>query len=163
MRRKWNVFVRYSIGMFGVGTEMHTHTHGEILWWVMFWGCFNYRGPGALVRIDGIMNSTKYQGILADNLVPSARRLGLGRRWTFQQDNDQKHSSRSIQKWFCDNKINVLKRSVGQHKPKNLKDLDRICQEVWSKISPNVFLMLVRNYRKRLQAVFLARGGCTKY
>ena len=25
----------------------------------MFWGCFNSRGPGALVRIDGITNSTK--------------------------------------------------------------------------------------------------------
>ena len=42
----------------------------------MFWGCFNSRGPGALVRIDGIINSTKYQVILAKNLVPSARRLG---------------------------------------------------------------------------------------
>ena len=47
---------------------------------VMFWGCFNSIGPGALVRIDCIMNSTKYLAILAENLVPSARRLGLGRR-----------------------------------------------------------------------------------
>ena len=31
---------------------------------VMFWGCFNSRGPGALVEIDGIMNSTKFQAIL---------------------------------------------------------------------------------------------------
>ena len=149
---------------------------------VMFWGCFNSRGPGALVRVDGIMNSTKYQAILAENLVPSARRLGLGRRWTFQQDNDPKHTSRSTQKWFRDNKINVLqwpsqspdlnpienlwaelKRSVDKHKPKNVKDLERICQEEWSKIPPNVFLNLVKNYRKRLHAVILARGGCTKY
>lgn len=149
---------------------------------VMFWGCFNSRGPGALVRIDGIMNSTKYQAILAENLVPSARRLRLGRRWTFQQDNDPKHTSRSTQKWFRDNKINVLqwpsqspdlnpienlwaelKRSVDKHKPKNVKDLERICQEEWSKIPPNVFLNLVKYYRKRLHAVILARGGCTKY
>ena len=74
----------------------------------MFWGCFNSSGPGALVQIDGIMNSTKFQAILADNLVASARRLGLGRRWTFQQDNDLKHTTTSTQKWFCDNKINVL-------------------------------------------------------
>ena len=45
---------------------------------VMFWGCFNSRGPGAMVMIDDIMNSTKYQAIWAENLVPSARRLGLG-------------------------------------------------------------------------------------
>ena len=38
---------------------------------VMFYGCL---GPGALFRINGIMNSTKYQAILAENLVPSARR-----------------------------------------------------------------------------------------
>ena len=93
------------------------------------------------------MNSTKYQAILAENLVPSARRLGLGHRWTFQKDNDLKHTSRSTQKWFLDNKSNVLqrpsqspdlnpikklwaelKRSVDKHKPKNVKDFERICQ-----------------------------------
>ena len=44
---------------------------------VMFWGCLI---PAALVRVDGIINSSKYQAILAENLVPSSRRLGLGRR-----------------------------------------------------------------------------------
>lgn len=135
---------------------------------VMFWGCFNSRGPEALVKIDDIMNSTKYQAILADNLVASARRLGLGRMWTFQQDIDPKHTSRSTQKWFCDNKINVLpwpsqspdlnpieilwaelKRAVEKRKPENVKDLERICIEEWSKIPTNVFLNLVKHYRKR--------------
>ena len=127
-------------------TEMHKEKHiiptvkyggGSI----MFWGCFNSSGPGTLVRIDGIMNSSKYQAILAENVVPSARRLGLGCRRTFQQDNDPKHTSRSTQKWFRDNKINVLqwpsqspnlspienllKRSVDKHKPKNVKDLEK--------------------------------------
>ena len=56
-----------------------------------------------------------------------------------------------------------LKRSVAKHKPKNVKDPERICQEEWSKIPPNVFLNLVKNYRKRLHAVILARSGYTKY
>ena len=37
-----------------------------------------------------------------------------------------------------------LKRSVDKHKPKNVKDLERICQEEWSKIPPNVFLNLAK-------------------
>ena len=75
---------------------------------VMFWGCLNSRGPRALIRIDGIMNSTKYQAILAENLVPSARRLGLGHRWTFQQHNDPKHTSRSTQKWFREKPVGLV-------------------------------------------------------
>lgn len=63
-------------------------------------------GQGALVKIDGMMRSTKYLAILTDNLVASARKLRLSRMWTFQQDNDLKHTS--TQKCFCDNKINVL-------------------------------------------------------
>ena len=55
------------------------------------------------------------------------------------------------------------KRSADKHKPMNVKDLERICQEEWSKIYPNVFLNLFKKYRKRLHAVILARGVCTKY
>ena len=36
---------------------------------LMLWGCFAASGPRALVKINGIMNSTKYQDILAKNLV----------------------------------------------------------------------------------------------
>ena len=72
---------------------------------LMIWGCFAASGPGALFKINRIMNSTTYQDILAQNLVASARKLRLDCRWTFQQDNDPKHISKSTQKWFCENKI----------------------------------------------------------
>src|SRR4029434_1027046 len=58
------------------------------------------KGPGHLVRIHGIMDSIKYQQILNENLTASARKLKMGRGWTFQQDNDPKHTSKSTQKWF---------------------------------------------------------------
>ena len=63
-------------------------------------GSLRLWGPGALVKINGIINSSKYQGILAKNLLDSARKLRLGHKWTFQQDNDPKHTSKSTQKWF---------------------------------------------------------------
>ena len=149
---------------------------------LMLWGCFASTGPGALVKVNGIMNSTQYQDILAKNLVASARRLKLGRKWIFQQDNDPKHTSKSTKKWLIDHKINILqwpsqspdlnpienlwfqlKRAVHKRRPKDIKDLERFCMEEWSKIPPNVFSNLIKHYRKRLSAVILARGGCTKY
>ena len=42
------------------GDTLHTHSCSGS---VMFWGCFNSRGPGALVKINDIMDSTKYQAI----------------------------------------------------------------------------------------------------
>src|SRR4029434_5362295 len=86
-------------GGFGVDRKMigdHTEKHliptvkygGGSL---MLWGCFSSKGPGHLVRIHGIMDSIKYQQMLNENQTASARKLKMGRGWTFQQDNDPKH------------------------------------------------------------------------
>jgi hypothetical protein len=55
----------------------------------MLWGSFISTGPAALVNVYGV-NSTMYQEILAKNLFASARKLKLGRKWIFLQDNDPK-------------------------------------------------------------------------
>ncbi|KAI4884767.1 hypothetical protein NFI96_004126, partial [Prochilodus magdalenae] len=74
----------------------------------MLWACFSSKGPGNLVRVHGIMNALKYQGILKQNLVASARKLKMGRHWVFQQDNDPKHMAKSTQKWFTTHRIKLL-------------------------------------------------------
>ena len=56
----------------------------------MFWGCFSAKSVGALVRVNRIMKKEDYRDILEVNLKQSARNLGMGRRWIFQQDNDPK-------------------------------------------------------------------------
>ncbi len=58
----------------------------------MLWGCFSAAGTGRLVAIEGKMNADKYRDILDENLLQSAQDLRLGRRFTFQQDNDPKSS-----------------------------------------------------------------------
>ena len=77
----------------------------------MLWGRFSAEGTGILVRIEGEMNGAKYSEILVENLLQRAQDLRLGRRFTFQQDNDPKHTAKTTQEWLRDESLNVLKWS----------------------------------------------------
>jgi hypothetical protein len=66
---------------------------------IMLWRCFSLAGTETLVRIEGMMDGTKYREILEGNLFQSYRDLRLGRRFTFQQDNDPKHTAKATLEW----------------------------------------------------------------
>jgi hypothetical protein len=86
----------------------------------MLWGCFSAAGTGRPVRIEGKMNGVKYREILDDNLLQSAQDFRLGRKFTFQQDNDPKHTAKTTQEWLWDKFLNVLEW------PNQSPDLDSI-------------------------------------
>ncbi len=54
------------------------------------------------------MNAAKYRDILDENLLQSAQDLRLGRRLTFQQDNDPKHTAKITKEWLHNNSVTVL-------------------------------------------------------
>ena len=54
------------------------------------------------------MNGAKYREILDENLLQSAQDLRLRRRFTFQQDNDPKHTAKTMQELLRDKALNVL-------------------------------------------------------
>ncbi len=54
------------------------------------------------------MNAAKYRDILDENLLQSAQDLRLGRRFTFQQDNDPKHTAKITKEWLHNNSVTVL-------------------------------------------------------
>uniref|UniRef100_A0A674A3F9 Tc1-like transposase DDE domain-containing protein n=1 Tax=Salmo trutta TaxID=8032 RepID=A0A674A3F9_SALTR len=94
---------------------------------IMLAGCFSAAGTGRLVRIEGKMNGVKE--ILDENLLQSAKDLRLGRKFTFQQDKDPKHTAKTMQEWLRDKPLNVLewpsqnmKIAVQQHSPSNLTE-----------------------------------------
>ena len=116
-----------------------------------------------------------YQRILEWNVGPSVRKLGLRQRsWVFQQDNDPKHTSKSTQKWFKTKRWRVLKwpamspdlnpikhlwrdlkTAVGRRHPSNLRHLEQLAKEEWSKIPVERCKKLIDGYRKRLISVVL--------
>ncbi|KAL0190227.1 hypothetical protein M9458_012925, partial [Cirrhinus mrigala] len=148
---------------------------------IMLWGCFSAAGTGRLVAIEGKMNAAKYRDILDENLLQSAQDLRLGRRFTFQQDNDPKHTAKIIE-WLHNNSVTVLewpsrspdlnpiehllrdlKMAVHQHSPSNLTELERICKEEWQRIPKSRCEKLVASFPKRLMAVLDQKGASTKY
>ena len=66
---------------------------------IQVWGCISAGGVGDLVRIDGIMNAEKYRQILIHHAIPSGRRL-IDPRFTFQQDNDPKHTANKVKRYL---------------------------------------------------------------
>ena len=74
---------------------------------IMLWGCFSVTATGKLVRIEGIMDCTKYREIIEGNLLQSSRDLRLGWRCTFQQDNDPKHIAKATVEWLKGKHLNV--------------------------------------------------------
>jgi hypothetical protein len=57
----------------------------------MLWGRFSVAGTGRLVRTEAKMNGAKYREVLDEYLLQSTQDLGLGRRFTFQQDSNPMH------------------------------------------------------------------------
>ena len=120
----------------------------------MLWGCFSSAGTGALVRIEEKMDGAKYRKIREENLLPSARKLRLEQKFTFQHDNDLKHTAKATLEWLKNKKINVLewpsqspdqnpiknplhdlKIAVHKCSPCNLTELEQFCTEEWANIT----------------------------
>ena len=139
----------------------------------MLWGCFSANGPGNTV--NSTMKKEQYIKILNNNIRQSAEKLGLGRQWTFQHENNPKHTAKVVKKWLADKNINVLqwprlenlwrelKIRLMARRPSNLKELELIAKHEWAKIPVETCKKLLSNYRTRLIAVIANKGFSTDY
>lgn len=148
---------------------------------VMVWGCFSRDLVGPIHRINGIMDQEMYKGILRDVMLPHAKDK-MPRGWWFQQDNDPKHTAKSVKEFFKSKKIRVMDwpsqspdlnpiEHLWEHvdrqfkglKPKNKDELFENIKNVWQNIPLDVIINLIDSLPRRCQAVIKAKGYPTKY
>ena len=134
-------------------------------------------GVGELYFIERNMNSNMYCEILQQSMISSLQKLG--RRATFQHNNDSKHTSKTtiallkrlwveLAKhvyWLEPNRTSwgILKRKVEVFKVSNICQLCDIVMEEWKSIPMATCGALVNSMPWRVNVVLYNDGGHTKY
>lgn len=148
---------------------------------IMVWGCFSGQGIGPIHKIDGIMDRFMYRDILKDVMLPYAEEE-MPLKWTFQQDNDPKHTSKVVKEWFQNNLIEVLRwpaqspdlnpienlweivnLKINRENCKTKENLFEAVKIAWEAISPDIINNLISSMPKRCACVIQNKGFATKY
>jgi transposase len=161
---------------------------------IMVWGSFHASGTGILKRITGTMDKNKYHTILTRTVIPEIKKLNAQEIndviWTFQQDNDPKHTAKKNKK-YLENKLkeeevkfevlpwpsqspdlnpiehvwNKLKNALRDRpeRPSSLDQLFEFVKEEWEKLPKDYLRVLVESLPRRIEAVIENRGGSIPY
>lgn len=149
---------------------------------VIVWGCFAACGVGKIKLITETMTGKVYIDILDECLKKSVLKLGISRRYIFQQDNDPKHTCKLAQEYFKKKKIKILEwppqspdlnpienlwsyldGELPFEQRKNKTEFFNLIRRKWEEISADITQNLILSMNRRLEAVIKAKGGPTKY
>jgi hypothetical protein len=152
---------------------------------IMVWGCMTAHGPGYLCKLERRMDQHVYKEILEDELCRTVEYYGMEvDQVVFQQDNDPKHTAKSIKEWLAEQRFDVLewppqspdlnpiehlwahlKQQLNKYEtaPKGIIELWSRVEEEWNKIDQATCMNLIESMPRRVRAVIKAKGKWTKY
>lgn len=127
------------------------------------------------------MTAQVYKELLENTMLPHAT-TRMAKRWTFQQDNDPKHTSNLVKLWMKRNKVPILEwpsqspdlnpiehlweeleRRIRVRTYKNTDELMAGLEQEWFKIPIERLIALVDSMPDRCAAVIASNGYATKY
>lgn len=149
---------------------------------IMVWGCMAASGVGRLHIVDGMVNATKYMGILQKCMVPSAQQL-FQEQFLFQDDNTPYHRANLVTKWKSQNNIRTLDwpaqspdlnpienlwhkvaLEISKRHPTNKRELIESLIAAWNRVVTHDHLVkLVHSMPKRCRQVLKSKGWPIKY
>ena len=149
---------------------------------IHIWGGISVRGATRIIMFTGIMDVPKYVKILEIGLVPFITKcFPEGHR--LQQDNDPKHTSNYVKRFFEAKNINWWKTppenpnlnpienvwgSLKQflrstYKPSNVEELKAGIQEFWASLTPSVCSKYIGHLHKVMPKVVEVDGNPSGY
>lgn len=152
---------------------------------IMVWGCMFWEGVGFAEKIEGNMNSDKYIDILKVSLVKSFEKYNKNEKeMILQQDNDSKHVSKKTKKYLKESQLQTLiwppmspdlnviehlwrhvKIKLGEYDklPSGVHELWERFENIWNAVNKEVCSSLIESMPRRIEALYNAKGGYTKY
>ena len=149
---------------------------------VHVWGEILKQGATHLVIFTGIMNAIKYGDILSGSLLPFIQEK-YPHHHRLHQDNDSKHTSKYIQRFFANNRVNRWKSPAespdlnpielvwesmktylrDKQKPINPDELKDAIRTYWKMLTPEVCKRYIGHLQKVMPAIVKEEGGPSGY
>ena len=150
---------------------------------VMIFGAISHQSKSPVIFIDGPVNQTKYQEILAEANIPAFVASHPHRDPLFMEDGATAHTAKSTRKWHADRSISLLpdwpgnspdfnpiencwgqmKHALSRERPSSAEGIKKVVKRVWRGITPEYLETLYESMPRRMEACIAAGGGHTKY